>query len=236
MSDSEAPTDDTAPNDTAPNDTASSVPSPNVTSPPGPVRRGRRIVVRDWHSSDIPAAEQWFRPGQRWRELDGPYYPQPDAAQFAEQMVSFRKRVESSERPEPRVNMAIADVDTDALIGRVSRYWQSEETHWLSLGIDVFDPERWGQGLGFEALGVWGQYLLDAMPNLARLDLRTWSGNPRMMRLAERLGYTLEARFRDARVVDGQLYDGVGYGVLRAEWNALYPEGFAAHLHCTVLP
>lgn len=68
------------------------------------------------------------------------------------------------------------------------------------------------------------------MPELARLDRRTWSGNPGMQRLAEKPGYQLEARFRKARIVKGAFYDGLGYGVLREEWRARYPRGFAAAL------
>ena len=92
----------------------------------------------------------------------------------------------------------------------------------------MFDPGCWGRGIGREALGLWGQYVLDAMPELPRLDLRTWSGNVRMMRLAERLGFTLEARFRDARPLRGERFDGLGYGILRAEWRERFPDGFAA--------
>jgi len=51
-----------------------------------------------------------------------------------------------------------------------------------------------------------------------------------MMRVAEKLGYQLEARFRHARIVNGRYYDGLGYGVLREEWARRYPRGFAAHV------
>ena len=54
-----------------------------------------------------------------------------------------------------------------------------------------------------------------------------------MPRLAEKLGYQIEARFRKARIVDGRHYDGLGYGVLREEWEQRYPAGFAAHLRAT---
>ena len=40
-----------------------------------------------------------------------------------------------------------------------------------------------------------------------------------MCRVGTRLGWTEEARFREARVVRGQRYDSVVYGVLRAEWQ-----------------
>lgn len=114
--------------------------------------------------------------------------------------------------------------------GRVSWYWQSEETNWLSVGIVIYDPADWQQGWGYESLGLWCDYLLGTMPQLVRLDLRTWSGNMGMMRLAEKLGFREEARFRDARIVDGAYYDGMGYGMLRAEWEARYPQGFLSHL------
>ena len=112
----------------------------------------------------------------------------------------------------------------------MSWYWQSQETHWLSVGLVIYDPAYWGQGRGYDALGLWSDYLFQALPAIVRLDLRTWSGNGGMMRLAEKLGYQLEARFRQARIVNGRYSAGLGYGVLRAEWARRYPRGFAAHL------
>ncbi|MDK2966268.1 MAG: hypothetical protein PWP53_1880 [Lacrimispora sp.] len=46
----------------------------------------------------------------------------------------------------------------------------------------------------------------------------TWSGNLRMMRLAEKLGLKKEAVYRKARIVDHTYYDSVSYGILRDEW------------------
>jgi len=94
----------------------------------------------------------------------------------------------------------------------------------------IFDENYWSKGLGFEAMGLWSQYLFDEIPEIVRLDMRTWSGNIGMMRLAEKLGFTLEARFRDARIVKGKYYDSIGYGILRKEWNTLYPKGFKNHI------
>lgn len=75
-------------------------------------------------------------------------------------------------------------------------------------------------------VGVRTDFLFRALPAIARLDLRTWSGNRAMMRLAEKLGYREEARFRQARIVGDEYYDGLGYGVLREEWLRRYPGGF----------
>lgn len=46
----------------------------------------------------------------------------------------------------------------------------------------------------------------------------TWSGNLRMMRLAEKLELKKEAVYRKARIVDRTYYDSVSYGILRDEW------------------
>lgn len=189
---------------------------------------GKRITLRDWVLADLPVYAEWMNPSHRWHELDGPYYPRPTAEATAQINAKRQAYIEQNSFSSPRVNLVIAQ--DDAFIGMVSRYWQSEETNWLSVGIVIYDPAQWGKGLGYEALGLWSEYLFAAMPQLARLDLRTWSGNMGMMRLALKLGYAEEARFRKARIVNGEYYDGMGYGVLREEWAARYPQGFAASL------
>lgn len=199
--------------------------------PDGSTRiEGKRIVLRDWRLDDLERFAFWLDPDQRWHALDGPYYPKLPRDRIPAAIARRREAIASGEPPDPRTSLVIAGRETDALLGQVTWYWESEETHWLSVGIGIYDPERWGRGLGYEALGLWGDYLLGAMPVLARLDLRTWSGNTGMMRLAEKLGFREEARFRKARIVDGAYYDGMGYGVLREEWRVRYPDGFAAHL------
>lgn len=189
---------------------------------------GKQITLRDWVLADLPVYAEWMNPSHRWHELDGPYYPRPTAEETQKINAKRREVIETNRFLSPRINLVIAQ--DDALIGVVSRYWQSEETNWLSVGIVIYNPAQWGKGLGYEALGLWSDYLFAAMPQLARLDLRTWSGNEGMMRLALKLGYQEEARFRKARIVNGDYYDGMGYGVLREEWTAQYPLGFAASL------
>ncbi len=49
--------------------------------------------------------------------------------------------------------------------------------------------------------------------------MTTWSGNPRMMSLALKLGFQQEARLRKVRYYQGKYYDSVKYGVLRSEWQ-----------------
>jgi putative hydrolase of HD superfamily len=43
-----------------------------------------------------------------------------------------------------------------------------------------------------------------------------------MMALAEKLGLKKEAVYRKARIVKGEYFDSVSYGILRDEWETLY--------------
>lgn len=189
---------------------------------------GNLINLRDWSLSDLPDFIKWMQPEHEWHNYDGPYYPSATPEEVDLLAGKRREMILSNSFPSPRRNLAIVDAATDKLIGMVSWYWQGEETNWISVGICIYDPAYWGNGRGFEALGLWSEYLLTANLTLARLGLQTWSGNLRMMRLAEKLGYLQEARFRKARIVNGDYYDGMGYGILREEWQERYPNGFAA--------
>ena len=190
--------------------------------------KGIKINLRPWQLKDLDAYAHWLQPHHKWHQLDGPYYAKMTRGQIEKLKVKIQKKIEANEPIHQRV--VIADARSDELLGTTSWYWQSKETNWLSVGIVIFDEANWGKGLGYEALGLWSQHLFDTMPELVRLDLRTWSGNVGMMKLAEKCGYREEARFRMARIVNGEHFDGMGYGVLRSEWSALYPNGFGSTL------
>lgn len=191
---------------------------------------GNQILLRDFAEADMPTLTYWMQPDRKWQQLDGPYYPKMSEDEVAAYIALLRERIERADWHVPRVSVAIAHAGTDRLLGRVSWYWVGEETNWPAVGIVIYDEADWGRGFGFEALGLWCDYLLRTSYDFARLDLRTWSGNIGMMRLALKLGFQEEARFRKARIVDGQFYDGMGYGVLREEWEERYPDGFSRYL------
>lgn len=190
----------------------------------------RQVALRDWRITDLALWGEWLKPHHRWRELDGPFYPKPDANRIYKILDHTKGQIVAATLPTPRRHLVIAERGSDKLIGRVSWNWESKETFWPQIGIVIFDESFWQRGFGYEALGLWSEYLFTNLPDIVRLDLRTWSGNKAMMRLADKMGFTLEARFRDARVVKGQYYDGLGYGILREEWQEQFPKGFRASL------
>ena len=85
------------------------------------------------------------------------------------------------------------------------------------LGIQIGEPDYWGGGYGTEALLLAVDYAFGWL-DLRRVWLMTMSLNARMMRSAEKAGFRLEARQREATVADGVRHDALIYGLLREEW------------------
>jgi RimJ/RimL family protein N-acetyltransferase len=108
----------------------------------------------------------------------------------------------------------------DVPVGIVSSYWECKETRWLEAGVVIYDSDYWGKGIASAALPKWITHLFSAF-EIERVGLTTWSGNPRMMACALKLGFKQEACLRKVRYHQGKYYDSVKYGVLRSEWEQL---------------
>lgn len=111
----------------------------------------------------------------------------------------------------------VVEVDGN-VIGTVSYYWEHEPSKWLEIGIILYESGNWGQGIGTRGLSLWTDHLFNTLP-LVRVGLTTWSGNERMIRVAEKLGMQMEARIRKVRYYNGYYYDSIRMGMLREEWE-----------------
>ncbi|SOS48870.1 Putative HD superfamily hydrolase (fragment) [Tenacibaculum dicentrarchi] len=118
--------------------------------------------------------------------------------------------------------MSIISNDKNEIIGEVSWYWKSKETNWLEIGIVIFNESFWGKGIGYLALKLWIEEVFNDKKEIVRIGISTWSGNYGMIRLAEKLGMIEEARYRKARIINGEYFDSVSYGILKSEWKNNY--------------
>ncbi|MFC2075037.1 GNAT family N-acetyltransferase [Bdellovibrionota bacterium] len=180
---------------------------------------GKSTFLRDFQLKDLDIYKHWMNSGSKWRDLDGPYYLKPSESEINVSIEELKQKINSKSFAKPRTRLVISMKEKDELIGTVNSYWESKETNWLCIGIGIYDPAFWGKGIGFAALTLWINYLFESHPDIVRLDFRTWSGNKGMIRLAEKLGFKEEARFRKARIVNKRYYDGLGFGILKEEWK-----------------
>ena len=104
-------------------------------------------------------------------------------------------------------------------IGMVSKDWIDKQTRWLEIGIVIYDSNKWSGGYGTTALQIWINLIFQNIDKLEHIGLTTWSGNPSMMHVAEKLGFQKEAQIRKVRYYNGKYYDSMKYGILRDEWK-----------------
>ena len=105
---------------------------------------------------------------------------------------------------------------TDTIIGSVD-FPRRYEDDVLEIGY-ILHPDYWGRGyvpeatralinLGFKELG------------LHKIELTCFGYNVQSQRVAEKLGFTLEARIRDRKDAQGNRCDDLRYGLLKSEWE-----------------
>lgn len=148
-----------------------------------------------------------------WKQWDGPYFDDYRPTTETEFIGTYETLV----RQEKLIGIYV----DERLIGQVTRYWENEKTRWLEIGIIIYESEYWNGGYGTEALTQWITQTFQDIPLIERVGLTTWSGNNRMMRVAEKLGMKQEACIRKVRYWQGVYYDSVKYGVLREEWKSI---------------
>ncbi len=194
---------------------------------------GLRLVLRDPTAADLEGLRYWLEPDHRWQELDGPTNDLPDPGEREIILRARRQLVTTGAFPVPRRLLSIAAREDDELIGQVT--WEvvrGEKTTTPGLNIVIYNPDLWGYGLGYEALGLWIDYLFEADGGLPNLELRTWNRNQGMVRLAHKLGFdevTPQRRRRGFGLLSRRP-ESVGFVLLRASWTDRFGAGFATTL------
>jgi RimJ/RimL family protein N-acetyltransferase len=182
------------------------------------IATGDNILLRDGLKSDIDRYIYWWTHGE-WRFLDAPwdgFYTSLTAEQEANFRVKFLESYTGG-LPSPRKTVIIATNDNQPL-GWVIRSGQDRTPDTWTVGIAICEDDALNKGLGTEALNLWVDYLF-ANSTQHRIGLDTWSFNPRMIHVAEKLGFVLESRQREVIQWDGKWLDLIHFGMLRSEWE-----------------
>jgi RimJ/RimL family protein N-acetyltransferase len=132
---------------------------------------------------------------------------------------AFRKRfLKARQEPlqTPRKRGVVA-LPNNSPIGTVSRYGDDRFPDVFYLGIRICEDQFLNQGLGTMALHAWRDYLFENS-TVHKVELHTWSFNPRMIRVAEKLSFRYEGTERELIDWQGKRLDRLRFGMLRTEW------------------
>jgi RimJ/RimL family protein N-acetyltransferase len=184
------------------------------------IARGGRVLLRGWIASDIDHYVRWQTQGE-WRLFDAPWYECPTAMTAEDETHNrewFMEQLKGGDESWLNTRAVIATPDYTPL-GWVNRYGEKKNPGVCFVGIDTCEDTYLNRGLGTEALQLWVDYLF-AASDVHKLGLETWSFNPRMIRVAEKVGFVYEGRQREMRHWQGEWLDHLHYGILREEWES----------------
>lgn len=182
----------------------------------------KNIVLRDYRESDIEDDIRWNTVETQWALWDAPWETEEELASF--DPVRFREEEQEELKKPFRGFRWSLELDTaeGVHIGGVNAYLVDEDFCWVresdlkpgqrsfaALGIEVNESDYWGKGFGTQALAAYIHYFLDN--GREELYLQTWSGNFRMLRCAEKLGFVECGRKVGQRRVRGEVYDGLTF-------------------------
>lgn len=175
------------------------------------------IVLRDMKESDIEDYVRWFATETEWMDWDAPWEAkESDADTERQSWTEYYKSVQTMPDDVTRWKFEIEYEGKH--IGWVSSYLIDENYDWISaknikegqkvyqtIGIDICESDIWGKHVGTNALRAFIQYYADR--GCEEICTQTWSGNVRMIRVAEKLGFQECDRVTGEREVCGKQYD-----------------------------
>jgi len=108
--------------------------------------------------------------------------------------------------------------ENNRIIGMVNRYMEEGFPKVFYIGIEICEDKYLNRGIGTEAFKLWIDYLF-TFSGAQKIECHTWSLNPRMMRVAEKLSFIVEGRERELIQWQDKWQDRIRYGLLRREWE-----------------
>lgn len=177
------------------------------------------IVLRDMVESDIEDYVRWFTTETAWSDFDAPWEPvSGDADEERKIWMEYYECVKNLPEEVERWKFEIEHHGHH--VGWVTSYMIDENYEWVgkakegqtvyrTVGIDLCESDSWGKGVGTNALQSFVNYLFSK--DADAIYTQTWSGNTRMIRLAEKLGFTECSRYVDKREVNGKKYDALTF-------------------------
>jgi RimJ/RimL family protein N-acetyltransferase len=165
---------------------------------------------------DTTAYVRWFDGGE-WLELDAPWEIAQSPANCREIEERFcRLFLDDLNRPRRRLIISLPE---GGPIGWVNRYDEPRFTDSWNIGICICLDDCLNRGFGTEALQLWIDYLF-SHSDIHRIAFATYSFNPRVVRVAEKLGFSMEGRDRELVHWQGEWVDRLHFGLLRQEWRS----------------
>lgn len=180
------------------------------------------VLLRDFKREDIAKRIEWETEQTEWQLWDGPWeyeglteeQKKENLQKYIKAMEGWATLYETLSDEMPRKSFQICTPEGE-YVGWCSSYFIDDDYNIvddgdrLAIGIDLPEESVRGKGLATHALQLFMAYLRTL--GFTELYTQTWSGNERMIKLAEKLGFTECSRESKECTVRGQQYDGLTF-------------------------
>jgi RimJ/RimL family protein N-acetyltransferase len=176
---------------------------------------GKLIILREEQPEDMPRLTSLRNnlETQAWSKTLPPDYTDNMY------MKRFQAREFSYDPQEGR--FIIISRENGEFVGSIS--YTGLHPRWsATIGVMIV-KKFWGTGFAFDAQEVLLKFLFTEL-GLRVVRLYTHSGNPRAVGLAEKSGFKIAVRQRQAIFKNGELYDNLVMDLLREEYYELHPQ------------
>lgn len=172
---------------------------------------GKFVILREEREKDLPflVALRNDLETQAWSKSLPPEFTLPMYLQ------RFNSREFSFDRQDGR--FVIDFQDTGETVGYMG-YYEFYPRHRAIIGIAIA-KKFWGKGLALDAQEVLLKFLFEEL-GLRVVRMYTHTGNPAMIKLAQKSGFRIATRQREAVFKGGKLYDNLTLDILREEYYA----------------
>ena len=171
---------------------------------------GERVRLRAIEREDIDRFVRWFNDPEVRRYLL--VYEPMSRAQEERWFESYLSR-----KDDIILAIEVREGDSWVHIGNIGLHRIDWKNRVATLGIVIGEKAYWGRGYGTEAVRTMLRYAFHEL-GLNRVELETYSFNPRAQRCYERAGFRREGVRRGALYRDGKFHDIIIMGILREEF------------------
>ena len=172
------------------------------------ILKSDKVKLRHIKAEDIANYIHWTTVETEWMNWDAPW-------EWADDNGEFLEMLKNSLDKEASTNRLMIETPTGEHVGAVNSYCVDGDRAKLAVGIGIPPLQMRRKGFAYAALTLFMEHLFQTRDVLYT---QTWSGNIRMIALAEKLGFKEVRRLKDLRFVDGKNYDGLTFAITKTEF------------------
>ncbi|MBO6232967.1 MAG: GNAT family N-acetyltransferase [Clostridia bacterium] len=167
------------------------------------------IKLKKFENQDLKKIKEWYTQKTEWKLWDAPW-----------EEVKYDEEIQRAYRKQRTDNFPCFEYEIvfdKNHVGWISAYYMTDDfkynglkkTNNIAIGIDIPDESMRGKGIGVEAIKEYLKYFKNL--GYSKIYTQTWSGNTRMIHVAEKVGFEEVNRFKGSRIVNGKKYDALTF-------------------------